>query len=359
MHSQRGSKSVHEYQQHQSISKNTVRLNQLANTDNVIENKTLMDEIRRLCIVEGCSNSQMRKKIWPLLLHAHKYNDLELQRTITEHEQYDQVEKDVDRSMYKFTRHYSELERSYKRQQLSRLVNSCLILDPTLHYYQGFHDIATVFLLTCGDAVALPCIYRVSHYQLYEAMRIKSLEAVLDVLPLIHRILTLHDPAVGKFLENAGMDVGHYALSWVLTWFSHVIDDLNLVSRLFDVFLASHPLQSVYMSAAVVLERRDELLDTDCEFSAVFSLLNTFPETHTVVTAEWIERVIEKSQQLFHLYPPAKLKHKVPPASKFINYPYDYLKEERSTTDLTKVVLWSTLAISITVASYLLARTSH
>jgi hypothetical protein len=237
--------------------------------------------------------------------------NIAVQKIITNHEQYDQVEKDVDRSMYKFTRHFTDLERSYKRQQLSRLVNSCLIHDPELHYFQGFHDIATVFLLELGETTALPCIYRLSHYQFHDAMYKKSLEEILNVLPLVHQIIKRTDPQVAKILEDSGMDVGHYALSWVLTWFSHVIDDIDMVSRLFDVFLASHPLFSVYVSAAVVLERRQELLHTECEFTAVFGLLNSFPETHTVITHEWIERIITKSREMFEMYPPHKLRHKI------------------------------------------------
>jgi hypothetical protein len=261
--------------------------------------------------------------------------------------------------MYKFTRHFSDLDRSYKRQQLSKLVNSCLLHDSELHYYQGFHDIATVFLLECGEKIALPCLYRLSHYHLHDAMYKKSLEEILNVLPLIYEVIKRHDPPVAKVLKESGMDVGHYALSWVLTWFSHVIDDIELVSRLFDVFLASHPLFVIYVCASVVLERRHELLNTECEFTAIFSLLNNFPETHTVITEEWIERVIQRSTELYRLHPLYKLSHKIPASSPFVNYPFDYMQVEKSKLDYGSVFLWSALAVSVTVASYLLYKPGH
>ena len=43
----------------------------------------------------------------------------------------------------------------------------------------------------------------------------------------------------------------HFALSWVLTWFSHDLDDISLICRLYDVCLSGHPLMSLYLATAV------------------------------------------------------------------------------------------------------------
>ena len=42
-----------------------------------------------------------------------------------------------------------------------------------------------------------------------------------------------------------------FSLSWVITWFGHVIQDISVVTRLVDVILASHPLMPIYLSAMV------------------------------------------------------------------------------------------------------------
>ena len=42
-----------------------------------------------------------------------------------------------------------------------------------------------------------------------------------------------------------------FALSWVITWFSHDIDDFTTVERIFDFFLTSNPVMPLYFSAAV------------------------------------------------------------------------------------------------------------
>ena len=63
--------------------------------------------------------------------------------------------------------------------------------------------------------------------------------------------LSLHN-----FLEAS--EVGTiFALSWLITWFSHVMPDYTDVVRLFDFFLAQPeaPMMPVYLAAALVLHR--------------------------------------------------------------------------------------------------------
>lgn len=45
-----------------------------------------------------------------------------------------------------------------------------------------------------------------------------------------------------------------FALSWLITWYGHVLTDFHHTLRLFDFFLASHPLMPVYFAAAVSAE---------------------------------------------------------------------------------------------------------
>lgn len=43
----------------------------------------------------------------------------------------------------------------------------------------------------------------------------------------------------------------YYALSWILTWFSHDFEDYQKVVRLFDVFVSSQALMPVFTASAV------------------------------------------------------------------------------------------------------------
>lgn len=42
-----------------------------------------------------------------------------------------------------------------------------------------------------------------------------------------------------------------FALSWLITWFGHVLMDFRHVVRLYDFFLACHPLMPIYFAAVV------------------------------------------------------------------------------------------------------------
>lgn len=44
-----------------------------------------------------------------------------------------------------------------------------------------------------------------------------------------------------------------YALSWILTWFSHDLEDYRKVIRLIDLFIASQPSMPLYVACAVSL----------------------------------------------------------------------------------------------------------
>ena len=53
-------------------------------------------------------------------------------------------------------------------------------------------------------------------------------------------------------------DVGHviFALPWFITWYSHVLDNLDIILRLYDLFVVSHFLMPIYVAAEVRLKRK-------------------------------------------------------------------------------------------------------
>ena len=42
-----------------------------------------------------------------------------------------------------------------------------------------------------------------------------------------------------------------FCLSWLITWYSHVMDNLRIIVRLFDFFIATDPLMPIYLGAIV------------------------------------------------------------------------------------------------------------
>ena len=183
-----------------------------------------------------------------------------------------------------------------------------------LRYYQGYHDISCVILSALGGETTastappsspsvsnfdskkniqdiaqeaarnmgmdLPCqiLAKLSHSHLEDMMRdnfdILTRALRLVIFPLLHTL----DPEVHAHLEQSGMEP-FFCLPWIITWFSHDIRDTDVVKRLFDVFVASHPLMPVYLAIAMVLHpmNRMEILGSECDFACLHKALSQLP----------------------------------------------------------------------------------
>ena len=60
------------------------------------------------------------------------------------------------------------------------------------------------------------------------------------------------DPELHDHIQSAEMPP-YFALGWFITWFSHSVQQLDQISRLFDLFMASHPLMPLYVVAQVMM----------------------------------------------------------------------------------------------------------
>ena len=54
------------------------------------------------------------------------------------------------------------------------------------------------------------------------------------------------------YVEAAGVGTV-FSLSWLITWYGHVLNELKNIVRLYDFFLACHPLMPLYLAAAIVV----------------------------------------------------------------------------------------------------------
>lgn len=61
-----------------------------------------------------------------------------------------------------------------------------------------------------------------------------------------------------------------FALSWILTLFSHDIDTLPPVQRIFDYLIARNPISAIYLAVAILVSKRPQLL----------KLIAQHPEAH-------------------------------------------------------------------------------
>jgi len=181
-----------------------------------------------------------------------------------------------------------------------------------LRYYQGYHDVASIFLHALGGAASnrvdeasdaagtaadnnktrvyrhyssgdleLPskvlCQVSFSHFK--DALRSDFLRLQTGLRLVLFPLLSNIDREVHDHLLDADMEP-FFCLSWILTWFSHDVRDTSLVKRLFDAFLVGHPSLPVYAALAMMTHpyNRRVILETDCDFASLHQCLASLPK---------------------------------------------------------------------------------
>nr|XP_006010598.1 PREDICTED: TBC1 domain family member 20 isoform X2 [Latimeria chalumnae] len=249
----------------------------------------------------GLLTDEIRCKVWPKLLNI-KTEDLppipgpDLREN---NKDYHQVLLDVRRSLRRFPPGMPDQQREGLQEQLIDIILQVLQRNPQLHYYQGYHDIVVTFLLVVGERLATALVEKLSTHHLRDFMdpTMDNTKHILNYLmPIIERV----NPEVHDFMQSA--EVGTiFALSWLITWFGHVLSDFRHVVRLYDFFLACHPLMPIYFAAVIVLHREQEVLDCECEMASVHHLLSQIPQDLPY------ETLISRTGDLFVQFPPSEL----------------------------------------------------
>ncbi|KAI9141861.1 rab-GTPase-TBC domain-containing protein [Paraphysoderma sedebokerense] len=284
-------------------------------------------ELREIGINEGFVNDELRKSAWPIVLfgsedgfplspskedddksegkNGHADRGLRHRKSKTvetnaddsdedpssspveSHPYSRQVALDVQRSMSIIPISYSESERKQRLIELSSVIHYVLARNPFLHYYQGFHDICAVLLLTLGESKASMVAERLALLYLRDAMHSKlepTMQQILFILP----ILKQEDEALFQLFERVSLQP-YFCLSWVIAWLAHDIKELGLVSRIFDFFICSNPMMPVYFSAAIVLSRRSQLFEVDEDYSTIHTSLCDIQETTEKEVGAWVQ----------------------------------------------------------------------
>lgn len=260
----------------------------------------------------------LRKQAWPKLLGLHSYHDSELEEKpeFAPCKDTQQIELDVCRCTWHLltgSQRAQRLQMEYKRNKkvakliqrkqtrLANLINSVLVRK-SLNYYQGFHDISCIVMATVGGSsswsasrnasrgplagldMSAQVLSRLTQWHLKDYMQ-SSFQELNTLLHLsLFPLLALVDPQVHDHLTEASMEP-MFCVSWIITWFSHEVRDTELVKRLFDVLIVSHPLMPIYLSIAMLTHpvNRVEILATECEFTELHQTLTNLPKNSSCV----------------------------------------------------------------------------
>lgn len=261
----------------------------------------------------GLLSDDIRQKVWPKLIGVDviETSPRPSREDIENHHYYRQVVLDVNRSLKRFPPSIKEVQRLAMLDQLVLLIMRVLCKHPELHYYQGYHDICVTFLLVLGEETAYYVLEKLSKTHLEVFMK-ESMEHTIDMLNCMYPLIEKKSSELSKFLLRSEVGVA-YCISWLITWFGHVLNDYDTVVRLFDFFLVSDPVMPLYLTTAVVLQRKAEVLQQDCDMASVHALLSRIPDDLP------FENLILLSIDLFNKFSYKKLKQES-----------SYLKEDRS-----------------------------
>ncbi|KAJ3011126.1 hypothetical protein HKX48_007008 [Thoreauomyces humboldtii] len=252
----------------------------------------------------GILTNALRREVWPVLLHCSADQLVNINEgTGVEELPRDaaQIALDVNRSLSHLLPPDTQDRRLFRmRKDLSKLMLGVFRKHPYLHYYQGYHDVASIFLLVLRPSLASSCLESLSLYYLRDFMTL-TLQSALNQIHLLLPLIALSCPPIHAFLLQIDGFLPYFCLSWIITWYSHDLTDTSRVARLFDFLLASNPLMPVYVAAAVLMTQKDRLLEEEAEYSNIHHFLSRLPPEMS------IESLIKQAQNLHRTHPPRTL----------------------------------------------------
>ena len=282
-----------------------------------------LGELRSYSRVKGgFQSNRLRRKVWPLLLGVSRYEDDKetlvasggIKCLIDEtHEDVAQVQLDIARALWSQSekKSWDEEKLGQMRGRLSNIILAIISQNRSLHYFQGYHDVCSVLLLVMAEEASEAdkagdgdygiessdfFLYRMTR-ALTETYFVDSacsdFTTVTRTMSFILAIVRLRDTELHDFLREAQVPP-FFATSWLITWFSHDIEDFEEVARLFDACLSSPPFYCLYVCAAFVLLNRNRILEVECDFAMAHNALSKGVERWGLA----VEEVITLADQL-------------------------------------------------------------
>ena len=252
----------------------------------------------------GFLSREMRRALWLRLMEL---NDQELSNAWRiEHCNFDEslmkqigvIDADIARCVTQWDIH-SDIDkalRSRLRRELKAILTSLVYkYGPSgFKYYQGLHEVGLLCLHVGNSTQA---------FYLLESLVMKFLRNFV-YLPFNESLIPMTE-AVLFVLQKADNDLhnkfvssdcpAHFAVSWILTWFSHSFTDIGRLGRMFDFLISSNPPAIIYVCVSVLVYRRDILLDLPNEMPALHSTAQSLP---AALSHSDVEKVLELSLKL-------------------------------------------------------------
>lgn len=265
--------------------------------DALVDNPPRIDELRRCCIIGGLMTPSNRQRVWPVILGL--TGELPDHAAIEpQHACLNQVDLDVNRSFWRFPKGIRSAYRLELRRRITLIINAIFTMTPELNYYQGFHEICSVLMLNVNDdAVAFGLASILGSAHINDALA-PNLTQSMAHCEVIFAVLEVVDQELYDVIMRSDSQP-HFAIGWVLTWFAHDLEDLQLISRIYDACIASHPLFPAYLAAALIEQAKPLLTEVECEFSEMYKALRDIPQS-----ADFERAILRADKLISSIYPP-------------------------------------------------------
>ena len=182
-----------------------------------------------------------------------------------------------------------------RRAQLSHLILTTLSRHPSLNYFQGYHDILTVLLLSLShhppppssrqQAILELAAERLSLHLIRDSMT-RDLLPIMGQLKLVSNLVRSSDPALAELVDRAS-PIPFFALPWLLTLLTHDATCVAVMQRVVGFVLAYGPASAIYLCAAVLKAKRTELDEMEeeekCDPAMLHTVLGRLPVIREVV----------------------------------------------------------------------------
>ncbi|CAJ16533.1 TBC1 domain family member 20/GTPase, putative [Trypanosoma equiperdum] len=169
---------------------------------------------------------------------------------------------DVKRSLWKL--YPNETVREKKRKMLCNILAQILSNNPERHYYQGLHEMVGFVMYVMEGAREADIVAVCSRLlvQQWRSFSCKQLERSQSMMYAMHTIVVKEEKILAEELEACSVGPeSHYAMPWLITWYTHVCDDVEALSRLFDFLVASEDENTViFFTAALMLHEREQII---------------------------------------------------------------------------------------------------
>lgn len=137
------------------------------------------------------------------------------------------------------------------------VLDSFFAKNADLKYIQGFHDVASVFLILFGNSTGYYLMEKAGRTYFYDFLTFEFGDVGKAVSQIVFELVTAEDPDFKRIYSSyEHTQFLIFILPWILTWFSHNFSSVKIICRIWDYLLCTGPHGVFYLTAGIILSTK-------------------------------------------------------------------------------------------------------